>query len=138
MRKSEEDYLRIMYSIYEKQQDKKLGIKAVDIANILKISKAGVCQMMKKLSKKKFVKIKPYSKIYFTKKGLEEARKITHTHMIIEVFLKDILDYDLKKVHKEAHKLEHAFSSESIKRLDKFLGNPKISPYGEIIPHKKI
>jgi len=133
-RKSTENYLRTIYYLYEK--DKSKGIRSIDIAKELNISKPSVSEMVKKLIKKDFIKSNPYSNIFFTKKGLKEARRVMHNHRIIEVFLKDILNYDLSNVHEEAHKLEHAFSKESIKRLDKFLNNPKKSPFGKKIPHE--
>ena len=131
--KSQEDYLRAMYLIYEKQADKSLGIKSIDISKELNVSKPSVSEMIKKLAKMGFIRSKPYSNIFFTNNGLREARKITHNHRVIEVFLKEVLKYNLKGVHEEAHKLEHAFSQESIKRLDKFLKNPKVCPHGDVI-----
>lgn len=126
-----------MYSLYERLDNKEDGIKSVDIAKALNITKPSVSGMLRKLAKKRFIKVKPYSNILFTNKGLKEARRVMHNHRVIEVFLKKILNYDLAKVHEEAHRLEHAFSEESIKKLDKFLNNPKRSPYGYKIPHNK-
>lgn len=132
---SVEDYLRAIYFVYEKQKDKNEGIKSVDIAKSLCISKPSVSAMVKKLAKKGFLNAKPYSNICLTKKGLKESKRVTHNFRVIGIFLKDILEYDINKINKEAHKLEHAFSEDSIKKLDEFLGNPKRCPHGEII-HK--
>jgi DtxR family Mn-dependent transcriptional regulator len=101
----------------------------------LKITRPSVSGMLKKLAEKNFIKFKPYSKIFFTSKGLKEAQRVMHNHRVIEVFLKKILKYDLSKVHEEAHRLEHAFSEDSINGLDKFLNNPTRSPSGYDIPH---
>lgn len=130
MKQSKEDYLITMYSLHEKGE-----IKSVDIANILRVSKPSVSEMIKKLASELLVDAKPYSKIKFTKKGLDEAKRIMHNHRVIEVFLKKVLKYDINKVHEEAHRLEHAFSEESIKRLDELVKNPKKSPFGKDIPH---
>ena len=136
-KRSIEDYLRTIYYLYEKEESESKGVKSVGIAKELGVSKPSVSEMVGKLVKKGFVKANPYSNISFTKKGLKESKRVMHNHRVIEVFLRDILKYDLSKVHEEAHRLEHAFSEESIKRLDKFLGNPKISPLGKLIPHDK-
>jgi len=136
MNVSKEDYMRILYGLYEKLEDKSKGVKSIDVARELKISKPSVSAMMRKLMNRRFLKAKPYSKIFFTKKGLKEARRIMHNHRVIEVFLKNVLSYDTNKVHDEAHRLEHTFSEESIKRLDRFLNHPKQSPYGMNIPRK--
>ena len=129
---SAEDYLRTMYILCEEGKE---GIKSVEVAKELNISKPSVSEMLRKLDKKGFVKVKPYSDVLLTKKGLKEAKRVTHNHRVIEVFLKDVLKYNLKDVHEEAHRLEHAFSQESIKRLDKFLENPMVCPHGHAIPH---
>ncbi|MFH2028911.1 MAG: metal-dependent transcriptional regulator [Nanoarchaeota archaeon] len=130
---SKEDYLRTVYALDEKTDEK--GIKAVDVAKELKVSKPSVSEMVKKLCDNGFLDAEPYSKIRLTKKGRKEAERVMHNHRVIEVFLKRILEYDIDKVHEEAHRLEHAFSQESIERLDRFLENPKVSPSGKEIPH---
>ena len=134
---STEDYLRTIYFLYEKLEDKARGVKSVDIAKELEISKPSVSNMIKKLISKKYLKAKPYSDIYFTKKGLKEAKRVMHNHRVIEVFLRNILSCDIRRIHEEAHKLEHTFSEYTIKKLDKLLNNPKVSPYGKPIPHNK-
>ena len=133
-----EDYLRTIYSLYEKSEDKIQGVKSVDIAKELKISKPSVSNMIKKLISKKYLKAKPYSNIYFTKRGLKEAKRVMHNHRVIEVFLRNILGCDIRKIHEEAHQLEHTFSEYTIKKLDKFLDNPKVSPFGKPIPHNEM
>ncbi len=133
-----EDYLRTIYSLYEKLENKAKGVKSVDIAKELEISKPSVSNMVKKLIAKKYLKAKPYSDIYFTKKGLKEAKRIMHNHRVIEVFLRNILGCDIKRIHEEAHKLEHTFSEYTIRKLDKLLNNPKVSPEGKKIPHNKM
>jgi len=134
--RSKEDYLRTMYGLYEKLDSKEDGIASVNIAKELKITRPSVSGMLKKLAENGYIKFSPYSKIFFTSKGLKEAQRIMHNHRVIEVFLKKILEYNLSKIHEEAHRLEHAFSEESIKRLDKFLNHPTRSPYGHDIPRE--
>ncbi len=135
---STEDYLRTIYFLYEKQEDKINGVRSIDVAKELKISRPSVSKMITKLISKKYLKAEPYSDIYFTERGLKEARRIMHNHRVIEVFLKDVLSCNLNKIHEEAHQLEHTFSEYTIKKLDKFLNNPLISPHGKPIPHNNL
>jgi DtxR family Mn-dependent transcriptional regulator len=128
-----DDYLKAMYVIRENQQDIKKGINSIDVANTLKVKKSSVSSIVKKLSKLGYIKSEPYSAIFFTIKGITEAKKITHNHRVIEYFLKETLKCDTNIIHDEAHKLEHAFSDYSMRKLDSFLGNPKISPHGKRI-----
>jgi len=129
---SQEDYLRAIYIIVEKKQDKE--VRSVDIADKLSVSKAAVSRMLKGLQLQRFVFIKLYSKVSLTKKGFEVAQKLTYKHRVIEVFLNDILGVAKKNLEKEAHNLEHAFSSETINKLDNFLNNPRFCPCGNKIP----
>ena len=131
---NQEDYLRTIYNLYE---ENKQIITSVDVANGLKISKPAVSKMLKKILKQKLIKMKPYSSIKFTAKGLREAKKLTYKHRIVEVLLLNILKVKKNKMHEEAHKLEHAFSDESINKLATFLNNPKFCPNGKKIPDIK-
>ena len=131
IKQSQEDYLRAMHRIWER--DNKV-IRSVDIATELNISKPAVSEMLKKLAKEGYIKMPPYSNIIFAKKGLQAAKKLTFKHRVIEVFLRDVLDCPAKNIHREAHKLEHAFSDEAIKRLAKLLNNPQLCPDGNKIP----
>lgn len=126
---TKENYLRAIFFIYEKQKDKSKGIKSVDIARFLNISKPSVSDMVRKLLNKGYIKANPYSNIFLTKKGTKEAKRITYTHRIIEVFLNRTIGHDAKHLEDEVHKLEHAFSSKSIKQLDKFLNHPEKCPH---------
>jgi len=131
VKQSREDYLRAIYNFWEQQGR---FIRSLDIARYLNVSKASVSQMLRKLAQQKYIKIQPYSKILFTVKGFKEARKLTHKHRLMEVFLKDILHVSKKHIHQEAHKLEHCISDEVVKKLANFLNNPKYSPDGKKIP----
>ncbi len=127
---NKEDYLRGLYILEEEKGE----LKSVDLAHYLNVSKPSVSDMVKELDKEGLVSYRKYSKLNFTPKGRRLAQKITSKHRLIEIFLKNILKINSKKVHHEAHRLEHAFSDESICRLRKFLGNPKIDPHGKPIP----
>jgi len=129
-RQNKEDYLRAMHSIWNRENK---IITSVDIADYLNISKPAVSKMLRKMQEDGLVKIELYSKVKFSAKGLKEARKITSKHRIIEVFLARILRVNPKQIHQEAHILEHSFSDEVLKKLNKFLKNPKFCPHGKKI-----
>ena len=42
------------------------------------------------------------SKMYNEKKGFNEAKKVMHNHRVIEVFLKNVLKYEINKPHKKS------------------------------------
>jgi len=112
---SKEDYLRIIYELGGKQ------VKAVDIAKNLNISKPSVSEMIKKLIKARLVQAKSYGKIFLTKQGIIEAKKISHRYHTIRKFATNILKHSDDKAHEIAHKLEHHFSHESVNKLNNFI-----------------
>lgn len=127
---NKEDYLRGVYILEEEKGE----IKSIDLAHYLNVSKPSVSEMIQELKKDGLISYRKYSKLKFTSKGRKIARKLTSKHRLIELFLKNILKINSKHIHKEAHRLEHAFSDESIAKLRKLLGNPKKDPHGKPIP----
>ena len=128
---NKEDYLRGLY-ILEEEKGK---IKSIDLAHYLNVSKPSVSEMVQELNREGMISYKKYSTIKFTTKGRKIAQKLTSKHRLIEIFLKNMLKIKSNSVHQEAHRLEHAFSDESIAKLRKILGNPKKDPHGKPIPH---
>ena len=127
---NKEDYLRALYILEEEKHE----LKSIDLAHYLDVSKPSVSEMVKELNKEGLISYKKYSKLKFTPKGRKIAQKLTSKHRLIELFLKNMLKIESKNVHQEAHRLEHAFSDESITKLRKILGNPKKDPHGKPIP----
>lgn len=106
----------------------------VDIAAQLGLSKSTVSERIQELAAQGYITHEKYSNPEFTPRGYELAKKLTHKHRLIEVFLHDILKVPLHQVHEEAHKLEHAMSDDVIKRLGTFLNNPTTDSHGTPIP----
>ena len=125
-----EDYLRGSYILEEEKRE----LKSIDLAHYLNVSKPSVSEMVQELNKEGLISYKKYSKLRFTAKGRRIAQKLTSKHRLIELFLKNVLKIDSKNVHQEAHRLEHAFSDDSINKIKKMLGNPKKDPHGKPIP----
>ncbi len=128
---SREDYLRAVYHLME-ENDK---VRSVDLADYLNVTKPSVSEMLKELGNEGLIEHKKYSKVKLTAKGHKIAKNLTSKHRLIEKFLKDMLKINKEDVHDEAHRLEHAFSDDSIDKLRKLLGNPKTDPHGKPIPN---
>ena len=136
MSKAIEDYLLMLFAIGEDTPDADDGIRSKDVADRMGISKASVSVMLRKLARLGYVDAEPYGRIHLTDKGFSRARDLMYTHRIIEVFLIDVLGFtpETASVHEEAHRLEHAFSPESIRRLDAYLNHPERTHTNKIIP----
>ena len=130
---TKEDYLRAIYHFVEDQKGKNQGVSSVDLSSYLNISKSSVSEMLRKLVKEDLIQPISYGKIILTKKGLTLSKDVTRRHRIIESFLSNILKIKKQAIHEEAHKLEHAFSEESITSLSKLIKS-KHCPHGKKIP----
>ncbi len=129
---SKEDYLGVIY----KYKDENGEAKANVIAEKLSVSNSAVTDMLKKLSKDKYIKYQPYKGIRLTAAGEDYARNIVRRHRIWEVFLHQIVGIPWDKVHDEAHNLEHSASDELINRMEEMLNFPEFDPHGDPIPSK--
>jgi DtxR family Mn-dependent transcriptional regulator len=128
-----EDYLRELYIIEEKGEMPSVTA----VAWRLGVSKPSVSQMMRALSKEGLVRFDKYGDIKLKSKGKKIGRELTTKHRILETFLKEFLKLDLKEIHEEAHKLEHAIGDKTLAKLRELLGNPKLDPHGKEIPQNK-
>ncbi len=130
---SQEDYLRTMYLFFEDSGDRS-NIKSVDIAKKMQVSKAAVSKMLKKLHEQAFIEVNPYSSITLTDKGFKKAKKLIFKYRIIGYFLVQVLGVSKKNAHEEAHRLEHAFSEQTVKKLSKYLDHPQHCFCGRKVP----
>jgi DtxR family Mn-dependent transcriptional regulator len=131
---SKEHYLKCIYRLHASSNS---AVRCVDIAEQMKVSKASVNGMIKRLSKMGLVEHSHYGAISLTDEGIRQAEEIVYKHRIIEAFLEKFLGFGKKKVHEEAHKLEHGVSKEAAKKLEAMLHNPKTCPHGGKIPHSE-
>ena len=126
---TEEEYLRALYFL----QQKKGVARGSDLARYLRISKAGVSEMLSSLSRRNLLRVQKYSPVSLTKKGLALARRMTFKHRVLEDFLAKKLVVPAASVHDEASRMEHAVSDSTLRRLYEFLGRPKTDPHGSPI-----
>lgn len=129
-----EDYLRAIRRLQERNGG---YATTTGTARYLHLSKSTVSERLKELMRDGLVVPDKYSSIKLTPRGRKAAESITFKHRILEVFLHSTLKIPLKKVHAEAHRLEHGVSDEVAKKLHRFLGNPKRDPHGMQIPRIK-
>ena len=130
---SEENYIKSIYNL----QGKTEKVNTNSLAAYIKTSAASVTDMLKKLKTKKILEYKRYYGFRLNETGNKEALRIIRRHRLWEFFLVSKLGMDWDKVHVIAEELEHVSSVELIKKLDQFLGQPKIDPHGDPIPNEK-
>ncbi|NOZ80763.1 MAG: metal-dependent transcriptional regulator [DPANN group archaeon] len=120
-RRSREDYLRVIHACEKELIDPSKGVQPAGVAKALRISRPSVSAMTRKLVDEGYVRARPYGNIFFTAKGRKEAARIVEKYQTIGAFLTKVLKYGPARAHEEAHRLEHAFSRESVKRLQRLI-----------------
>lgn len=109
---SVEDYLSTIYRL-----DKGHGVRSVDVANTLNVSKPSVNRALKSLVEMEFVTQQPYGDIYLTHLGKEIAIELNKKYSILKGFLVHMLGIDPKKAEIEANQMEHGMSNDTIERI---------------------
>lgn len=128
---TEENYLKAIFKTCEKT-GKSASTNA--IAKRMQTSAASVTDMVKRLSEKKLIIYEKYKGVTLSESGVKIATNLVRKHRLWEVFLLEKLNFSWDEVHEMAEQLEHIQSTELVKRLDHFLGNPKFDPHGDPIP----
>lgn len=128
---TEENYLKAIYKLWEKSA---ASVSTNAIAEKMHTKAASVSDMMKKLARKKLINYQKYQGVTLTASGKKIAVDIIRKHRLWEVFLVEKLNFKWDEVHDMAEQLEHINSDELTKRIDKFLGYPRVDPHGDPIP----
>lgn len=125
-----EEYLEAIYDI--------AGVNGAattnDVANRLGVTAPSVTEAFNRMASCGLVKYKSHKGASLTAKGLKIATRLKRKHRLIEVFLKNVLHIDPKKVHEPACKLEHSFPDEIADSLCRNLKGPDKCPHGMPIP----
>ena len=127
-----ENYLKQLYLEQQRNQDE--YISTGRLAELMNVSPGSATSMIKTLQKAHLVNYQSHNGTNLTESGEELALHVLRRHRLIEQFLVKVLDYDWTEVHEEAELLEHVISDKLLKRIDDYLGNPKVDPHGDPIP----
>lgn len=131
---TEENYLKCIYKLNLASGE---GVTTNEVAAAMNTKAATVTDMLRKLAAKNMVRYRKYYGVMMTAKGKKAALNIIRRHRLWEVFLAQTLKFRWDEVHPIAEQLEHIRSDELIRKLDKFLGFPKLDPHGDPIPDTK-
>lgn len=124
-----EDYLK---TIYKLQHDG--AASTTEIARALDVSSASVTNMAKRLDDLGLVHYRSYKGVTLTPSGRKVALEIIRHHRLLELYLKEVLDYPWDKIHEEAEHLEHHISEAFEAKIEELLGYPTHDPHGDPIP----
>ena len=125
-----EDYLKAIFSLQTRGERASTSA----IAGYLQVADASITDMLKKLSRRGYIRYRRYRGAELTDRGRMAALKIVRRHRLWEMFLVRYLGCAWDEIHAEAERLEHATSDFLEEKLDRALGSPSIDPHGEPIP----
>ena len=91
------------------------------ISEVIGVKKPSVDWALKKLVEAGFVTHERYGDIDLTPSGASVAEEVYRRHKALTSFLVNILKVDPEIAAKDACKMEHVMSRETIKRLEKFI-----------------
>lgn len=116
-----ENYLKIILELNE------IGGEArvTSISERFGVTKATVSQTVKKLMNYGLVAKDANGAILLTNFGKEKAIEVQNRNLIIKGFLTEVLGVDKQVSEKDACKMEHLISCETIQKLEGYLLKPK-------------
>ena len=117
---SHEDYLETILMV-SKEKD---FVRSVDLANVLKYSRASVAIALKKLKEEEYIIVDEKNHIFLTEKGLKSAEKVFYRHEILTKYLIK-LGVNSVTAEKDACTIEHVISEETFEAIEKELKNEK-------------
>lgn len=118
IRESAEDYLESILVLSQKGG----GVRSVDIAARLGVSKPSVSHAMKLLREDGYIAMDRYGTVTLLEKGAEIANRIYERHTVLTKMLEGLgVPSDIARV--DACKMEHDISPESFERIKQHLKN---------------
>lgn len=107
-----EDYLEAIYRIMEVQGSPD-GVRSVDVAEQLDVSKASVNKAVSTLKEAGYVTQSHYGRVQLTEEGKTYAAHVWRCHRMLRAFLENELGVEHKIADVEACRMEHALSLET-------------------------
>lgn len=129
---TEENYLKAIYKLSEAAPGAEVSTNS--IAEVLQTRAASVTDMLRRLGEKGLLHYQRYRGVSLTHEGQQLALLTIRKHRLWEVFLVQKLGFNWDEVHDVAEQMEHIQSPLLVRRLDEFLGFPRLDPHGDPIP----
>ena len=115
-----EDYLECLVRI-EQDEGAEDGVRSVDVAKRLNVSKASVNKAVAALKAQGLVDQSHYGKVILTDQGREVGTAVWYRHRLIRTFLVRELGVDFERADSEACMMEHALSEDTMSRWLSYL-----------------
>lgn len=114
MTQSLEDYLETIGFLSAEGDG---SVRVTDIAARLSVSKPSVLTALKALEERGFVEHERYRGVTLTERGAVASEKIQSRHEFLTVFLRDVVGVSQEIAEKDACRMEHVLSDETLERM---------------------
>ena len=121
-----EDYLECIVRL-EDEGVQGEGVRSVDIAQQLNVSKASVNKAVTILKEQGLVEQSHYGKVILTEPGRALGQAVWYRHRLIRTFLTQELGVEFDRADAEACMMEHALSEDTMERWLAYLEQQGIS-----------
>lgn len=112
-----EDYLEAIWTI--SLREKVTRVK--DIAKALGVKTPSVVSALNSLASKNLVRHERYGYIELTEEGTKRAKTVDDHHKLMFSLLNEIIGADAENAYRDACKIEHHLSKETVKRIKQFV-----------------
>jgi DtxR family Mn-dependent transcriptional regulator len=112
MTQSLEDYLEMVSFLADNGE-----VRVTDIAARLTVSKPSVLTALRVLEEQGLVEHERYRRVSLTAKGKTLAAEIRERHLFLTAFLRDTAGVSPDTAEKDACKMEHVLSAETVDKL---------------------
>ncbi|MDR2375735.1 MAG: metal-dependent transcriptional regulator [Treponema sp.] len=112
MTQSLEDYLEMVSFLSDEGE-----VRVTDIAARLGVSKPSVLTALKTLESQGLLEHERYRTVSLTQRGIAQAQEIRERHSLLTSFLIDIVGVASENAEKDACKMEHLLSEETLKKI---------------------
>lgn len=106
---SGENYLETILMLAQQGE----GVRSVDVASQLGVTKASVSRAMKILRENGYISMPKNGLITLTEKGRERAHQVYERHRLITEFLSRVLGVGAETAEQDACRIEHIISQET-------------------------
>jgi DtxR family transcriptional regulator, Mn-dependent transcriptional regulator len=112
-----EDYLEAIFEIAHETP----AVRVRDVARKLGVTMPSVNGALKILESHGLIRHQKYEYIELTDVGSSTAERIVFRHRTIVVFLRELIGVDEETAEKEACRMEHVLSAETMGKLTKYI-----------------
>jgi DtxR family Mn-dependent transcriptional regulator len=123
MTQSLEDYLEMVSFLSDEGE-----VRVTDIAARLEVSKPSVLTALKTLVEQGLLEHERYGTVTLTGKGSRQAAEIRDRHYSLTAFLKNVVGVSGETAEKDACKMEHLLSEETLEKIKSLTRKTKNMP----------